>query len=96
MGRSRFKAFTHKKNIKSFFRATCIWSFNPKAMIYKIWPWEMHTIANINDQGTKDDDTIVEEIDHNQDWGEESIATKKLDIIEIVQQMTIKDLCTNR
>ncbi len=65
-------------------------------MIYKIWPWEMRTIANINDQGTKDDDTIVEEIDHNQDWGEESIATKKLDIIEIVQQMTIKDLCTNR
>jgi hypothetical protein len=56
----------------------------------------MRTIANINDQGTKDDDTIVEEIDHNQDWGEESIATKKLDIIEIVQQMTIKDLCTNR
>lgn len=50
----------------------------------------MHTIANINDQETTDDDTIVEEIDHNQDWGEQSIATKKLDIIEIVQQMTIK------
>jgi hypothetical protein len=56
----------------------------------------MHTIANINDQGTKDDDIIDEEVDHNQDWGEESFVTKNLHIIELVQQTTIKYLCTNR
>jgi hypothetical protein len=52
----------------------------------------MHIVANINDQGTKENDTIDEEIDHNQDWGEESVVTKKLHIIEIVQQMNIKYL----
>ncbi len=65
-------------------------------MACKIWPWEMHIVANFNDQRTKDDDTIDEEVVHNQDWGEESIVTKKLHIIEIVQQTIIKYLCINR
>jgi hypothetical protein len=56
----------------------------------------MHIVANINDQGTKNDDTIDDEVDHNQDWGEESIVIKKLHIIEIVQQTIIKYLCINR
>jgi hypothetical protein len=56
----------------------------------------MHIVANFNDQRTKDDDTIDEEVVHNQDWGEESIVTKKLHIIEIVQQTIIKYLCINR
>jgi len=65
-------------------------------MACKIWPWEMYIVANVNDQWTKDDDTIDEEVDHSQNWGEEFIVTKFLHIIEIIQQTIIKDLCTNR
>ncbi len=56
----------------------------------KIRPLEINTSTNINDYGSEDSYKIDEQVYHNQDWGEEFITTKKLHIVEIVQQIATK------
>ncbi len=39
---------------------------------------------------------LIEEANHNQNWREEFVVANVLHIIEIVQQITIKNLPTNK
>ncbi len=43
--------------------------FNPKAMHKKIQPSQIYIAKSINDQGSENN-TIDNEVDHNQNWGE--------------------------
>jgi hypothetical protein len=56
----------------------------------KIQPLEINTSTNINDYGSENDYKINEQVDHNQDWEEEFVTTKKLHIVEKNQQMANK------
>ncbi len=84
-----------KRNIEFRFKAKSIWLFNPKSMDNKIQPKEIQTTTNINYQGSENDHTTNEKVDHNQDWGEESTIVKLLYIIGTIQQIAIEDLPTN-
>ncbi len=84
MGRSNFKAITKNKiKIKSRFKATCIWPFNPKAMDNMTQLSQTYIAKPINDQGSEDN-TMDDEVDQNQDWGEKCAIIKNLHISEVV------------
>jgi len=54
----------------------------------KIWPLEVYTIVNVNNVGSEKDYTLKEEIENDQQWGNESIVTKLVHIIKIIQHLT--------
>jgi hypothetical protein len=59
-----------KKTIKVGFKDTCIWPFNPKAMDNKIQPSKNYITTSINNHGSdKEEYTLDEETDHNQNNG---------------------------
>jgi hypothetical protein len=68
MGKLGFKA------IKSRFRATSIWPFNPWHRTTKTWTSKIYIATNIIDHGSVDDYTTYEKADHNQNLGEEFVA----------------------
>jgi len=72
-----------KIKIKSRFKATCIWPFNPKAMDNKTQLSQIYITKPINDQGSEDN-TMDDEVDQNEDWGEKCATTKVLHIGEVV------------
>jgi hypothetical protein len=90
VGRSSYGAIGNKKKIKFKFRATCIWYFNPKAMEIKIQLLQIHIIKLVNDQRSEDN-TIYDEVDHNQNWGKECAIIIFLHIGEVVSQSRTKE-----
>jgi len=87
VGRSSYGAISNKKIIKSKFRASCIWYFNPKTI--QIQLLQIHTIKLVSDQRSEDN-TIYDEVD-NQNWGKECATIIFLHIGEVVSQSTTKD-----
>jgi hypothetical protein len=70
VGRSGSKAINNQKIIIKFrFMTINIPPFNPKAMHKKIQPSQIYIAKSINDQGSENN-TIDNEVDHNQNWGE--------------------------
>jgi hypothetical protein len=79
------------KKITFGFMTINIWPFNPKAMHNKIQPSQIYITKPINNQGNENN-TIDDEVDHNQDWGEKCATVKILHIGEVVSQSTTRDL----
>jgi hypothetical protein len=58
----------------------------------KTQPLEIYIVSSISNQGSANNYTTYEEIDHNQYWrGEPAIV----ELLHIIQQITTKDLSTN-
>jgi hypothetical protein len=54
----------------------------------KTRPLEVYTRVNVNNVGSEKDYTLKEEIENDQQWGNESIVTKLVHIIKIIQHLT--------
>jgi hypothetical protein len=87
MGELNLKIIIHQKKFK--FGFTRIWPLNPKAMDNKTRPSKVYIELNLNNVRNEEEYTTENEAENNPQWGEESIITKLLHIVETHQHLKI-------